>query len=97
MSDIAVKMRDIKSPKIIWFKGGLFFLIGLASAVLLLIESPTLRSALLLAVAIWAFCRSYYFAFYVIENYVDPSYHFSGLFSFCRYLLRKRAGAKDRS
>jgi len=87
-------MRDLKNPKIIWFKGGLFFFVGLASAALLLVESPTLRSGLLLALTIWAFCRSYYFAFYVIENYVDPSYRFSGLYSFFRYVLKKRT-SKD--
>jgi hypothetical protein len=84
-------MRDIKNPKMIWLKGGLFVLIGLAAAVLLLLETATLRAGLLLAVAVWAFCRAYYFAFYVIEHYVDPGYRFSGLISFFRYLLRKRS------
>jgi len=84
-------MRDIKNPRLIWFKGGLFLLIGLASALLLLLETATLRAGLLLGVAIWAFCRAYYFAFYVIEHSVDPGYRFSGLISFFRYLLRKRS------
>ena len=44
----------------------------------------------LLAVAVWAFARAYYFAFYVIEHYVDPGYRFSGLISFLRYALRKK-------
>jgi len=43
--------------------------------------------ALLLLVAVWSFCRAYYFAFYVIEHYVDPSYKFAGLTSFAMYLL----------
>jgi len=75
----------------IWFKAGLFLLIGLGSALLLLLETATLRAGLLLGVAIWAFCRAYYFAFYVIEHYVDPGYRFSGLISFFRHLLRKRS------
>ena len=86
-------MKDIKNPKIIWLKGIVFLLMGIASSVLLLIESPTLRVGLLLAVTIWAFCRAYYFAFYVIEHYVDPSYRFSGLISFLAYTLRKRSGS----
>jgi hypothetical protein len=90
-------MRDLKNPKAIWFKGSLLLLIGLAAATLLLLDSPTLRSTLLLAITIWAFCRSYYFAFYVIGNYVDPSYRFSGLYSFCCYLLKKRTRVKDSS
>jgi len=48
---------------------------------------------LLLAVAVWCFARSYYFAFYVIERYVDPGYRFAGLGSFVRYLLRRRQPA----
>jgi hypothetical protein len=54
------------------------------------IKSPTLRTAALLAIAIWSFCRLYYFAFYVIEKYVDSSYRFAGLGSFVLYLLRRR-------
>ena len=45
------------------------------------------RTAVLLAIAVWCFCRFYYFAFCVIEHYVDGSYRFSGLWSFARYLL----------
>ena len=51
---------------------------------------PTWRTAGLLVVAIWAFARAYYFAFYVIEKYVDPGYKFSGLISFMRYLNGRR-------
>jgi hypothetical protein len=47
----------------------------------------------MLIICIWAFCRFYYFAFYVIEHYVDPDYKFSSLYSFFKYLLRSR---KDR-
>ncbi len=65
-------------------------LIGFVAAALLLIETPTLRSGLLLGLCIWAFCRAYYFAFYVIEHYLDPGYRFSGLLSFFGYLLKKK-------
>ncbi len=85
-------MADIKNPKVLWAKGLLFFGLGLLASVLLVLEAPTVRVALLLLLAIWAFCRSYYFAFYVIEHYVDPEYRFSGLFDFCRYALRKWRG-----
>jgi len=83
-------MRDIKNSKIIWLKGIVFLLMGMAASALLVMEAPTLRVGILLAVTIWAFCRAYYFAFYVIERYVDPSYRFSGLMSFVAYTLRKR-------
>jgi hypothetical protein len=84
-------MRDLKNPTAIWLKGWLFLGIGTTgAALLLLLEAPTFRAALLLAIVIWGFCRAYYFAFYVIEHYVDPGYRFSGLLSFAKYLLRKR-------
>ena len=72
-------------------KGGLFLTLGMASATLLLAEVATLKVALLLALAVWGFCRAYYFAFYVIEHYVDPGYRFSGLFSFACYVIRRKA------
>jgi hypothetical protein len=81
-------MKDIKSPALIKLKGILFLLVGLAAAASLLIEQPSLKSAVLLSIAVWCFCRFYYFAFYVIEHYVDSSYRFSGLWSFFRYLTK---------
>jgi hypothetical protein len=83
-------MQDLKNSKLMWLKGIVFLLIGIASSALLLFESPSLRIGILLAVTIWAFCRAYYFAFYVIEHYIDPQYRFSGLISFINYALRKR-------
>jgi hypothetical protein len=86
-------MGDLKSSGLIKLKGGLFLVLGLASSALLLFEAPTLKTAALLGISIWSFCRFYYFAFYVIERYVDPGYRFSGLLSFVRYLGRREAGA----
>ena len=83
-------MRDITSPVWIKAKALLFLLLGVLSASLLILERPTLRAALLLMASVWAFCRSYYFAFYVIEHYADPGYRFSGLGSFVRYWASKK-------
>jgi hypothetical protein len=83
-------LADLTNPKLIYLKGFLFLVGGLLASVLLLVEAPTLKVALLLAVAVWCFARCYYFAFYVIEHYVDPDYRFAGLWSFGRYLLRRR-------
>jgi hypothetical protein len=85
-------MREIKNRKVIVAKGLLFLVTGIAAAGLLLLENPSLRSGLLLGVAIWAFCRFYYFAFYVLSQYVDASYRYSGLLSLAGYLLRKGKG-----
>lgn len=89
-------MTDLKSPTLIYAKGFLFLLTGCAAAGLLLAEAPTLRVAVLLAIAIWSFCRFYYFCFYVIEHYVDPSYKFAGLTSFAAYLWRTRRSRDQR-
>jgi uncharacterized membrane protein len=83
-------MKDLTSPFWIKFKGILFLIIGILSSALLIIETWSWRVAIMLAIAIWCFCRFYYFAFYVIEHYVDPGYRFSGLWSFFSYLISKR-------
>jgi hypothetical protein len=83
-------MRELKSSRWIVAKGLLFLILGLLCAVLLAIEYRSLRSVALLVVAVWCSCRFYYFAFYVIERYVDPGYRFSGLVSFARYVLQRR-------
>jgi hypothetical protein len=75
-------MRNLTSPTWIKIKGVLLLFLGLLSAALLLFEHPTPRVAVLLTLTVWCFCRFYYFAFYVIQYYVDPSYRFSGLLSF---------------
>lgn len=88
-------MRDISDQRLIHLKGALFVVLGAIASALLLYTSPTLQTAVLLAIAIWAFCRAYYYAFYVISHYVDPTYRFSGLGSFARYLLRRSRDARS--
>lgn len=88
-------MKDITSPGWIKFKGILFLVVGVCSAALLLAEHPSVKVGVLLAIAVWCFCRFYYFAFYVIEKYVDPGYRFSGLWSFARYLVTRRGRQND--
>ena len=83
-------MKNLTNPIGIKVKGLLFLLLGIAAAVLVFLGSPNWKTAVLLVVAIWSFCRFYYFAFYVIEKYVDPAYKFSGLISFAKYLFRRR-------
>jgi hypothetical protein len=83
-------MKDLSSPFWIKLKGILFLLIGMVAAVLVFLDNPKWSTGLLLALAIWSFCRFYYFAFYVIEKYVDPGYKFSGLYSFLKYMFQRR-------
>jgi hypothetical protein len=83
-------MKDLTNWTWIKLKGLLFLLIGIVAAVLIVLDSTTWKTAVLLVLVIWSFCRFYYFAFYVIEHYVDPNFKFSGLVSFARYLIRRR-------
>ena len=85
-----MKIGDLTDPRLIKLKGLLFLFLGLLASALLLILAPSLRVALLLGIAIWSFCRFYYFAFYVIEHYVDPTFKFAGLWDFARFLLRRK-------
>jgi hypothetical protein len=85
--------RDITNPRLLYAKGLLLLITGVLAAALLVIERPTLKVALLLVLAIWCFARAYYFAFYVVQHYVDPGYRFAGLVDFARYALRKRGKA----
>lgn len=82
-------MRNLTHPNWITAKASLFLLLGLLSGTLLIYERPTLKVAVLLMLTVWSVCRCYYFAFYVIEHYIDPAYRFSGLLSVARYWLRK--------
>ena len=83
-------MRELTKPFWIYLKGLLFLITGLLAATVLFLSQPEWKTAFLLAVTVWAFCRFYYFMFYVIERYVDATYKFSGIASFIRYLLRPR-------
>ncbi len=83
-------MADITSPRLLYLKGFLLLLGGLLASAIILLEHPDWKLAALLIAAVWCFARAYYFAFYVIEHYVDDGYRFSGLWSFVRYLLDQR-------
>ena len=83
--------RDLADPFWMRVKGVLFVILGFGAAGLVLYESPSWRVAALMSIAVWAFCRAYYFAFYVIEKYIDPTFRFSGLGAAAVYLLRGRA------
>ncbi len=87
-------MSDLANRKLIYLKGFLFLVGILLSALIILLEHPQWKVALLLAAVIWCSARFYYFVFYVIEHYVDDQYKFSGLVSFIRYLLQQKGAKK---
>ncbi len=94
-------MTDISNPKLLYAKAGLFVLCGAMAAGLILADSPSLRTAALLGLSVWCFARAYYFAFYVIEHYVDGSFRYAGLgdflvWSWRRFRNRSTATQSDR-
>jgi hypothetical protein len=90
-------MRDLKSPAALWLKAILFIVISVSSAVMLWLEFPTFRGAALLLLLVWASCRAYYFAFYVIHHYADPNFRYSGIWSLMTYLFQRRSLSKTMS
>ncbi len=76
--------RDLTSPASLYAKAVLFLLLGTLASTLLLLEHFSLRNLALLLLAIWAFCRAYYFIFYVIQHYIDPDFRYAGLWHFLR-------------
>ena len=90
-------MADLKNPKWMYAKAAMFVVIGVMTFGLLLLPQELWTRVMLQLLMIWAFARAYYFAFYVIEHYVDGSYKFAGLIDFLKYLWRARRKARHTS
>ena len=63
------------------------FLILLAASVLVVVLDERWPRVVALLCVIWSSARLYYFFFYVIEQYLDSSFRFSGLWSAVQFLL----------
>ncbi len=85
-------MRELIDPRLMYLKAWLLLLAGCGAATLLVMESPSLKTAVLIGIVAWAFSRLYYFMFYVIEKYIDPSFRFAGAGGAVRYVLARRGG-----
>lgn len=81
---------DIKSPWLIHIKGALFIVLGTLSGGLVFVQVPTFETAALLGVTVWAFCRFYYYLFYVLERYLGREARFAGIIDALGYLLCRR-------
>lgn len=84
-------MADLRSKRWIVAKGGMFLAIAAVSAVLIWVETPTWRTAALLALLAWSASRFYYFLFYVLEKYVDPALRYAGILALVQQILRRRS------
>ena len=88
-TQLYVAMSDLQSKHWIVAKGIAFWGIAVVAAVLVLFESPSVRTAVFLTLLVWAACRFYYFLFYVLERYVDPTLRYAGLIALVRAILKK--------
>ena len=79
--------EDLVDPKWMYLKAALLLLVLISSFVLVLLAIPTWTVAFSLALVAWSSARLYYFMFYVIERYIDPSFRFSGAGSALQYLV----------
>ena len=91
---------DITSARLLKIKGVLFLVLGALSAGLLvwtIWPAFNWRVAALLAISVWAFCRAYYFCFYVMEHYAEPGFRYAGLLDLALHLsgLRRQVSTTE--
>jgi hypothetical protein len=82
-------MREIASPRWLYAKAAMFLVAGTLAAAMLIARSPSVATALLVAICVWSFARLYYFLFYVVERYVDPAMRYSGLMAMLGRIVRR--------
>lgn len=87
-------MTDLTSKKWIVAKGIMFLGIAAVTATLIIIATPTMEIMVLLSVLVWASCRFYYFLFYVLERYVDPTMRYAGIWDLLMGMKRRRTAMK---
>ena len=89
---------DLTSKPLIVLKGLLFLACIILCSGLLVVQSPGIRTIFLVAVLVWSAARFYYFLFYVLHTYVDPTMKYSGIISLLRALRGRtqRPGSADR-
>ncbi len=78
------------SPIAAGWKAAMFVALAVMAGGLLVWQNPTWTTAACVALVAWACSRAYYFAFYVIEKYVDPSFRFAGLGAAVVWLWQRR-------
>lgn len=80
---------DLKNPRWMYVKAIGFVLIASLCAAALIARSVRIETLVLILLLIWSSARAYYFCFYVIQQYIDPSFKYSGVGSMLRYLIRR--------
>ncbi|MBN8611627.1 MAG: hypothetical protein J0L92_13625 [Deltaproteobacteria bacterium] len=83
-------MTDLTSKTWIVAKGVMFAVIAILAAAIVWLEAPNLRVAFLLALLAWSSARFYYFLFYVLERYVDPTMRYAGVLDLLMGMRQRR-------
>ncbi len=83
-------MQNLLSPRWMITKAVLFLVMAGLAAFVVLGNRPSWVNAGCLLLIGWSCSRAYYFAFYVVQHYVDPTFRFSGLLDFFRWSWRRR-------
>jgi hypothetical protein len=83
-------MRDLKSPKTMALKAALFLVLAAACSVGIWLRAPEVSTAVLILALAWSAARLYYFLFYALQTYVDPSLKYSGLFALVRHISERQ-------
>jgi len=85
-----VKLGADLPKRWIILKAALFVAIAALCVFLLLATEDWRQEAVLAVILMWASARLYYFCFYVITQYLDPTFQFTGIVSALRWLIGKR-------
>ena len=80
---------DIKSPRVLKLKGFLFAVIGLIATGMLIARDLHWQTIVLCLLMIWAWCRFYYFLFYVLENYAGGNRPYAGIVDALRGIFER--------
>lgn len=83
-------MQNLLTPRWMMVKVVLFVVLAVMTGGFLVWQNPAWTTPACVALVAWACSRAYYFAFYVIERYVDPSFRFAGLGSVVAWRWRRR-------
>ena len=83
-------MRDLISSKTMVFKAALFLVLATLCGIGLWLRARQISTILLIVALAWSAARVYYFLFYVLHMYVDPTLKYSGLLSLVRQLSARQ-------
>ena len=86
-------MADLQNKKLIVLKGVLFAIILAFSLTAIVMLTRDWHIAALLVLVTWSAARLYYFVFYVLEKYVDPTLKYSGITALFMAIVRRRPSA----